>query len=241
MKISPPISLDESRIPVGMFLYGFQISLSEKRRRVLRVRFSRVRKIFVVPSPNFVCANTTFRKYSRVPSLRYTPLDTLLIFVTHFAKTILNRFCSFTFESRSIFPKKKEDSYESTARGNGRQNDIPKTKSTPQTLLCLVTATRCDFRLSNPVLSFRKKERRLLRVFFLFFGKGGIRTLERVLAVTRFPVVRLRPTQPPFHGEARLSGYFFRLACEPINSISYILKNCNTFFEFYFNFFYFSS
>ena len=160
MKISPPISLDESRIPVGMFLYGFQISLSEKRRRVLRVRFSRVRKIFVVPSPNFVCANTTFRKYSRVPSLRYTPLDTLLIFVTHFAKTILNRFCSFTFESRSIFPKKKEDSYESTARGNGRQNDIPKTKSTGKSLRDLppVPDAANPFRIPF-YLSEKEKER----------------------------------------------------------------------------------
>ena len=30
-------------------------------------------------------------------------------------------------------------------------------------------------------------------------GKRGIRTLERVLAVTRFPIVRLRPAQPSFH------------------------------------------
>ena len=27
-------------------------------------------------------------------------------------------------------------------------------------------------------------------------GERGIRTLERVLAVTRFPIVRLRPAQP---------------------------------------------
>ena len=33
----------------------------------------------------------------------------------------------------------------------------------------------------------------------VFGGERGIRTLERVLAVTRFPVVRLRPAQPPFH------------------------------------------
>ena len=32
----------------------------------------------------------------------------------------------------------------------------------------------------------------------IFGGKAGIRTPERVSAVTRFPVVRLRPTQPPF-------------------------------------------
>ena len=30
-------------------------------------------------------------------------------------------------------------------------------------------------------------------------GERGIRTLERVLAVTRFPVVRLRPAQPSLH------------------------------------------
>ena len=40
----------------------------------------------------------------------------------------------------------------------------------------------------------------LRNMFYVPFcgGKGGIRTLERVLAVTRFPVVRLRPAQPPF-------------------------------------------
>ena len=36
----------------------------------------------------------------------------------------------------------------------------------------------------------------------LFGGKGGIRTLGRVLADTRFPVVRLRPAQPPFRTQA---------------------------------------
>ncbi len=34
---------------------------------------------------------------------------------------------------------------------------------------------------------------------FCFGGQRGIRTLERVLAVTRFPVVRLRPAQPSVH------------------------------------------
>ncbi len=35
--------------------------------------------------------------------------------------------------------------------------------------------------------------------FQVFGGKRGIRTLERVLTVTRFPIVRLRPAQPSFH------------------------------------------
>ncbi len=34
-------------------------------------------------------------------------------------------------------------------------------------------------------------------------GERGIRTLERVLAVTRFPIVRLRPAQPSLHGTVR--------------------------------------
>ncbi len=33
-------------------------------------------------------------------------------------------------------------------------------------------------------------------------GEKGIRTLERVLAVTRFPIVRLRPAQPPLRATA---------------------------------------
>ena len=30
-------------------------------------------------------------------------------------------------------------------------------------------------------------------------GEGGIRTLETLLTPTRFPIVRLRPAQPPLH------------------------------------------
>ena len=33
-------------------------------------------------------------------------------------------------------------------------------------------------------------------VEFIFGAERGIRTLERVLTVTRFPIVRLRPAQP---------------------------------------------
>ena len=40
---------------------------------------------------------------------------------------------------------------------------------------------------------------------FCYGGKTGIRTLEAVLALTRFPVVRLRPTQPSFHSLAALA------------------------------------
>ena len=48
-----------------------------------------------------------------------------------------------------------------------------------------------------PFYPFRNKKGHPMDVLF-YGGKGGIRTLERVLAVTRFPVVRLRPAQPPF-------------------------------------------
>lgn len=40
---------------------------------------------------------------------------------------------------------------------------------------------------------------------FLFGGEKGIRTLEVVLALTRFPVVRLRPAQPSLRMNWRLS------------------------------------
>ena len=57
--------------------------------------------------------------------------------------------------------------------------------------------TSCDRPFeSRYILSATKKD---IQSDVLFYGgKGGIRTLERVLAVTRFPVVRLRPAQPPF-------------------------------------------
>lgn len=41
--------------------------------------------------------------------------------------------------------------------------------------------------------------------YFVNGGKKGIRTLERVLAVTRFPIVRLRPAQPSFRIIYRLA------------------------------------
>ena len=44
-----------------------------------------------------------------------------------------------------------------------------------------------------------KTKHRFFNRCFVFGGERGIRTLERVLAVTRFPIVRLRPTQPSLH------------------------------------------
>ena len=41
-----------------------------------------------------------------------------------------------------------------------------------------------------------KQKATAFAVAFCFGGERGIRTLERVLAVTRFPIVRLRPAQP---------------------------------------------
>ena len=51
----------------------------------------------------------------------------------------------------------------------------------------------------------------------IFGGERGIRTLERVLAVTRFPIVRLRPAQPSLQKvlicvtKCYYSTYFFGL------------------------------
>ena len=56
------------------------------------------------------------------------------------------------------------------------------------------TAAR-DFDGPSPV-SFREQQKTPCRVFFVVGGERGIRTLGRVLADTRFPVVRLRPAQP---------------------------------------------
>ena len=59
----------------------------------------------------FALPNTSslFRKYSRLPSPlgfsqceRFTTFGTLLIFVTHFEKTILNRFLSMATSFRSV-------------------------------------------------------------------------------------------------------------------------------------------
>ena len=50
---------------------------------------------------------------------------------------------------------------------------------------------------SLPKFKARKSHKRSVYATFGLGGEEGIRTPERVLAVTRFPIVRLRPAQPP--------------------------------------------
>ena len=45
----------------------------------------------------------------------------------------------------------------------------------------------------------KKRQFSCRKLSFLFGGEKGIRTLDGVLAHTRFPVVRLRPAQPSLH------------------------------------------
>ena len=70
---------------------------------------------------------------------------------------------------------------------------------------------------------------------FLLGGKGGIRTLGRVLADTRFPVVRLRPAQPSLH---LLSLRIFKrlniiaqvvAVCQEVNQKKWVKQEKNTF------------
>ena len=50
---------------------------------------------------------------------------------------------------------------------------------------------------ANPKCKKGKRKRQLPQEAAVSFGgERGIRTLERVLTVTRFPIVRLRPAQP---------------------------------------------
>ena len=60
----------------------------------------------------------------------------------------------------------------------------------------------------------------------VFGGERGIRTLERVLTVTRFPIVRLRPTQPS------LQVFFCVLLSATLIIISLFLKMSISFFKF---------
>ena len=82
------------------------------------------------------------------------------------------------------------------------------------------------------VLTLRQRKKGTQKRSF-FFGKGGIRTLERVLAVTRFPVVRLRPAQPPFHMTAPAYGIFGYPLTWTFDSISQFSEKCNTFLIFF--------
>ncbi len=77
--------------------------------------------------------------------------------------------------------------------------------------------------LRIPVFLFAAKKDAFWRP--LCGGKTGIRTLEAVLALTRFPVVRLRPTQPSFH--SRLLMLLFTCGC----SIPYFYQKIKCFLK----------
>ena len=62
-----------------------------------------------------------------------------------------------------------------------------------------LTCQRARHSPPSPFESLSQNKKGTLRCLFCFGGKIGIRTLVGVLAQTRFPVVRLRPTQPSFH------------------------------------------
>ena len=57
----------------------------------------------------------------------------------------------------------------------------------------------------KPLVFLHKNKKEGNRLPFCFYGgEKEIRTLVGVLAQTRFPVVRLRPTQPSLHAQARV-------------------------------------
>ena len=62
-----------------------------------------------------------------------------------------------------------------------------------------LTCQRAHHSPPSPFESLSQNKEGTLRCLLCFGGKIGIRTLVGVLAQTRFPVVRLRPTQPSFH------------------------------------------
>ena len=66
----------------------------------------------------------------------------------------------------------------------------------------------CPLGFESPTYHNKKQEAHTT-VYLLFFGgEKGIRTPETVLAPTRFPIVRLRPTQPSLH-DLTIIKYFF--------------------------------
>ena len=81
------------------------------------------------------------------------------------------------------------------------------------------------FAASIPCYEDGIKLKRASLMSLLVYGKTGIRTLEAVLALTRFPVVRLRPTQPSFH--SCLPMLLFKCGC----SIPYFLEKIKSFYK----------
>ena len=71
--------------------------------------------------------------------------------------------------------------------------------SPPDCFLPLSFASSLLVRIPHEPSSIKNKRAYLILIRSHFGGERGIRTPERVLAVTRFPVVRLRPAQPSLH------------------------------------------
>lgn len=67
------------------------------------------------------------------------------------------------------------------------------------THLAYLRCLKRGLQYSNPFLDGKKFPIQMDREFF--GGEEGIRTLETLLTPTRFPIVRLRPAQPPLHAQ----------------------------------------
>ena len=72
-----------------------------------------------------------------------------------------------------------------------RDSELP-SSATPTSLLFFANAQNKEN--SHSSHSIKHKRHHLTVMPFMFGGEGGIRTLEPLLTVTRFPIVRARPT-----------------------------------------------
>ena len=84
-------------------------------------------------------------------------------------------------------------------RGRYRKNYLTRDFGRPQSLTRLCDCAGEHFlpmaKNSSPlILLLRPKQKSTRLGAFCFGGEGGIRTLEPLLMVTRFPIVRARPT-----------------------------------------------
>ena len=116
----------------------------------------------------------------------------------------------------------------------GRQGreDSPQSarQKSPTALKRLDISIKCASKMARRFCCFctiqQRKKPMTSFLSWAYGGKKGIRTLEGFMGPTRFPVVRLRPAQPSFHIQLRVSQ-------ERFNIISVQRINVKAFLQFF--------
>ncbi len=106
-----------------------------------------------------------------------------------------------------------------------KKHEKPLRFSSKRFVCCYKSAEKAYFKPKNNNPNF------LSKLGLYYGGEGGIRTLEPLLTVTRFPIVRARPATRLL----RVSKYFFICRKYTLSSTAFILYHSKHFLSIYFS------